>query len=557
MIGRTALLAMASAGWAQALIAMPAAAQTAVGQPVAGSNGAAPTGAERAPDKFFIQAFDIAGVTALPAGDVERIVYPFAGPERSNEDVEAARKALQDAYAARGFSAVVVEVPVQSRDTFAQGIVQIAVSEVPVGIVKVSDSRYHSLAIAKQALPSLVEGKPVNVKALQADITTANRFPDRTINPVFKPGRAPGTLDVDLQVDDRRPIHASLQLDNDASPATSALRSTASVRYTNLFQKGQTANITYITAPLNWREVQVVAGSYSIPLLQSPWSINISGYYSNSNVAAGGGSSVLGAGYQVGVRAQYVIAGESSQQTFSFGPDFKDFKQKIAVGNALASSAPIRYIPFELAYALSGASEHSNFAVSLSTTVGLRTIKGSVCVDNAGTCLPSDPFRNREANSNENFLRTDLSLDYSYALANDTIAAMRVTGQLADSHLITNEQFSGGGLRSVRGYYSSEAVGDNGIAASLELRSPSFAPHFGPWLTEGRFYVFADSAFLRVLQPLPSVTSSYSLIGVGGGLSVRLFKRFSSQLLGAVALHDGAKTNKGDARLNFSVKGEF
>jgi len=218
-------------------------------------------------------------------------------------------------------------------------------------------------------------------------------------------------------------------LDNDASPATSALRSTASVRYTNLFQKGQTANITYITAPLNWREVQVVAGSYSIPLLQSPWSINISGYYSNSNVAAGGGSSVLGAGYQVGVRAQYVIAGESSQQTFSFGPDFKDFKQKIAVGNALASSAPIRYIPFELAYALSGASEHSNFAVSLSTTVGLRTIKGSVCVDNAGTCLPSDPFRNREANSNENFLRTDLSLDYSYALANDTIAAMRVTGR--------------------------------------------------------------------------------------------------------------------------------
>jgi len=538
MNGRHALLALTFAGWAQTAAAAPAPANA---------------NAERAPGTFSIEAFDIAGVTVLPIGEVEKLVYPFAGPNRGNDDVESARKALQDAYAARGYSAVVVEVPVQNRETFSQGIVQLAVNEVPVGFVKVSDARYHSLAIAKQALPSLMEGKPVNVTALQTDVTNANRFPDRSINPVFKPGRAPGTLDVELKMDDRRPLHASLQVDNDASPATSSLRSTASLRYTNLFQQGHTANLTYITAPQNLREVQVIAGSYSIPALQSPWSFNLSGYYSNSNVAAAGGSSVLGAGFQIGLRAQYLFAGERTQQTISFGPDFKDFKQDIAVGSAIASSAPIRYIPLELSYALSGATEHSNFAISVGSTLGLRTIKGVVCVDS--TC--ADAFRNREANSNENFARVDLSVDYSYALANDTIAALRLTGQIADSHLITNEQFSGGGLRSVRGYYSSEAVGDNGLAASLELRSPSFAPHFGPWLTEARVLAFIDSAFLRVLQPLPDATSRYTLIGVGGGLSMRIFKRFTGQMLGAVALHDGVKTTKGDTRLNFAVKGEF
>ena len=554
MIERPFLLALAGS-----FLAQTASVASAAPEPLAATAPAVrpPSGAERAPDKFVITAFDVAGVTALPASEVERLVYPFAGPDRSNEDVELARKALQDAYAARGFGTVVVEVPVQARDTFAQGVVQLAVSEIPLGLLTVSDSRYHSLYVTKAALPSLVEGKPINVTALQRDVTQANRFPDRTVNPVFKPGRVPGTLDVDLKVDDRLPLHASLQIDNDASPSTTPLRITANVRYTNLFQTGQTASVTYITSPQRLSEVQVVAGSYSVPLLQSPWSISVSGYYSNSNVASTGDSTVLGAGYQVGVRAQYQISGERTQQTISFGPDFKDFKQNLAIAGAPASSAPIRYVPIELQYALAGATEHSTYAVTLGATFGLRVIRGTVCAQTTGPCVPVDVFQNREANSFENFVRTDLSLDYSYALANDIVGAFRLTGQLADSHLITNEQFSGGGLRSVRGYYSSEAVGDDGIAASLEVRSPSFAPLLGRWLTEARLYGFVDSAFLRVIQPLPDVTSRYSLIGIGGGLSWRAFKRFSGQVLGAAALHDGVRTKQGDARVNFVVKGEF
>jgi hemolysin activation/secretion protein len=547
LLAQTAAVAQVPAAAAAPVASTPRPADAAV----------VPAGAERAPAKFVIEAFDVAGVTALPVGEVERLVYPFAGPDRTNEDVESARKALQDAYAARGFSAVVVEVPVQSRDTFAQGIVQLAVSEVPLGLLTVSDSRYHALSVTREAIPSLVAGKPIDVRALQADVTQANRFPDRTVNPVFKPGRRPGTLDVDLAVVDHRPLHASLQLDNDNSPSTTPLRMTANVRYTNLFQTGQTFTLTYINAPQQLREVEVVAGSYSVPLLNSPWQISVSGYYSNSDVASVGGSTVLGAGYQVGVRAQYVTSSEHLQRTFSFGPDFKDFKQKLTVAGAPASNAPVRYVPVELQYAVTGASEHSNYGLTFGTTFGLRAVKGVVCTQSTGACVPGDVFQNREANSYENFVHADLSLDYSYALANDIVGAFRLSAQLADSHLITNEQYSGGGLRSVRGYYSSEAVGDDGVAASLELRSPSFAPLLGAWLTEARFYGFVDSAFLKVIQPLPDVTSQYSLIGVGGGLSVRAFRRFSGQVLGAAALHDGVKTKQGDIRVNFVVKGDF
>jgi len=518
---------------------------------------APPEGAERAPDKFTIQAFDIQGVTILPVGEVEGLVYPFAGPDRNDDDVEAARKALQDAYAARGLGAVVVEIPLQDRDSFSQGIVQIAVSEVPLGQLRVTDSRYHSLWVVRRAIPSLVEGKPIDIKALQADVNVANRFPDRTINPIFKPGRAPGTLDVELKVDDRRPLHASLEVDNDASPSTTPLRAALSVRYTNLFQKGQAASFTYINAPQNRKETEVFAGSYSFPLLNSSWALALSGYHSNSNVASLGGSSVLGNGYQVGLRAIYHLPSEDSQQTISFGPDFKNFKQKINVGDALASSAPVRYVPLEIQYAISGASENTSHTVSLGATMGLRAFKSVVCIDVAGTCLLADAFRNREQYSNENFVHANLSIDYTYAFQNDTIAAFRLAGQLADSHLITNEQFSGGGLRSVRGYYSSEAVGDNGISPSVELRSPSLAPLFGDWITEARFFAFADATFLSVLQPLAEQTAHFKLVGLGGGLRLRLFDRFSGSVLGAMALTDGPVTKARDARINFEMKGEF
>jgi hemolysin activation/secretion protein len=310
-------------------------------------------------------------------------------------------------------------------------------------------------------------------------------------------------------------------------------------------------------SPLKRSETEVYAGSYSFPLLRTNWSFAISGYYSNSNISALGGTSVLGNGYQIGARAIYHLPSSGNQQQFSFGIDYKNFAQDIEVAGALTSTAPIRYLPIELQYTIGGGSERVNYAVTLGTTVGLRAIRPRVCASSTGPCVLVDAFRNREQFSNENFVRADLSVDLSYAFKNDIVAAFRLNGQLADSHLITNEQFSAGGLRSVRGYYSSEAVGDNGIGPSLELRSPSLAGSFGKWLTEARFFAFGDASFLRVLNPLPEQTASFTLVGLGGGLRVRMFDRISAEVLGAFAMTGGPITKRGAPRLSFDVKGDF
>ena len=538
-------------------LAILASAPPALAAAIAGGAGGAPA-APDAPHTFFIQAIDVAGVTRLTPAEIEQLVYPHLGPGRDQKDVEAARKAVQDAYAARGFGAVLVDVPAQDPALFAQGIVQLAVSEAPIGLVRVIGSRFHALSVARAQVPALVEGQPLDIKALQAQVSAANRFPDRTLDPQFKPGKVAGELDVDLQVNDQRPAHASVELDNDQSPATSPLRLTASMRYTNLWQRGQTASFTYVVAPENRDDTEVFAGAYSIPFLGTPWSLSISGYDSNSNVASLGGSSVLGRGFQAGFRLLYRLPAGKVSQSISFGADFKDFKQNIFAGGVQASAAPIMYVPFEVQYAIAGASEHTSWEMSLGTTVGLRAIKQLVCISSGGTtCTTADAFQNREQFSNENFVRGNLTADFSYAFGNDTVASFKLAAQLADSHLITNEQFAAGGLSSVRGYYASEAVGDNGVSPSLELRSPSVATLFGHWLNEARLYGFADSAFIHVDSASAGQRRDFRLIGVGGGLRVQLISRLSGDVLVGVPLTSGPSTTRFHPRVNFQIKGDF
>jgi hemolysin activation/secretion protein len=57
-------------------------------------------------------------------------------------------------------------------------------------------------------------------------------------------------------------------------------------------------------------------------------------------------------------------------------------------------------------------------------------------------------------------------------LAPDTLLLLRADAQFADRALLPFEQFSVGGIDSVRGYRQDALLTDNGIFASAEVRIP-------------------------------------------------------------------------------------
>lgn len=519
----------------------------------------APPQVRSAPDRFFIAAFDVLGAKVLDQNVIEEVIYDHLGPDRTTADVEAARKAIQDAYAVRGYESVQVDVLPQPEEQFAQGIIAIQVTEAPVGKVAVAGAKHHSLDLVRKQIPSLAEGKPLNVKQLQTELTSANQFPDRTINPSFKAGATPGTIDVDMNVEDSLPLHGSLELNNDNSPSTRPLRANASLRYTNMWGLGHTIGASYITAPQDRKQSEVISGSYTAPLLGSRWTLLLYGYKSNSNVAAQGGVSVLGNGYQIGTRAIYRLPGEKAVQSLTLGFDYKNFDQDTRVAGQIAAKTPIEYLPLYAAYGLSMGGDKSTLDITVSATAGFRVFKNIRCFDvgPSTTCTPTDQFKNKDFDSSENFVHGNIEVGYRRTLPKDFIAAFKFYGQLADSHLVTNEQFAIGGLDTVRGYYSAESVGDLGYALSLELSSPSLAPYLPKFVDELRLFGFAENGQIRLIDPLPDVTRHDALLSVGGGARLRLFNRISGEVSVGLPLWNGSATRKNDVRTTFTAKGEF
>lgn len=520
--------------------------------------GPTPPAVTVAPNAFPIRAIDVTGVTLLTAGEVEKIIYPFVGPEKSSSDVESARKAIQDAYASRGFEAVVVETPPQLDTVFAQGLVLIKVNEVPVGTVTVKDAKYRSEKAVARRLPSLTPGKPLDFKALQADINNANRYPDRSLTPRFKAGAVPGTIDAEIRVRDQFPLHATFELNNDNSPNTKPLRLAGSARYTDLWGAGHTVTAGFVISPERKRDSAAITGSYTIPFQNSPWTLIVLGYRSNSDVAALGGTNVLGNGYQVGVRALYRLPTDKAFHNFSVGLDYKNFKQDIFTAGTTIKT-PIEYVPLILGYTFSDATESDQIDVNLNTTLGLRILKLERCL-NPGIiqeCDVDGGFRGKDVDSIENFSHINLDVTYTASFKGDWVTSMKFAGQYADAHLVTNEQFSAGGTSTVRGYFQSEITGDNGLTGSIEFRTPSFATNLGTFVDEFRFFSFAEFGFATVLSPLPEQKSDFKIGGLGGGARARLFNRLSGEIAVGIPVVGTTNVKKGDPRITFNVKSEF
>ena len=134
----------------------------AVGAPASGA------AVETAPaQRLYIREYRIAGAKLLNAREVGEAVYPFLGPGRTVEDVEGARKAVEERYKEKGFQTVTVEVPEQ---TGRGGIVVLKVVENKVGRLRVKGSRYFSLEEIKRRAPSIAEGKVPNFNEITRDI---------------------------------------------------------------------------------------------------------------------------------------------------------------------------------------------------------------------------------------------------------------------------------------------------------------------------------------------------------------------------------------------------
>ncbi|MFQ3578346.1 MAG: ShlB/FhaC/HecB family hemolysin secretion/activation protein [Verrucomicrobiia bacterium] len=497
--------------------------------------------------RLYIKQFRIKGSTVLDRETVERTVYPFLGPERTLNDIEAARLALEEVHRAKGFQTVTVNLPQQRA---ARGIITFEVVEAPIGRLNVVGSRFFHVERIRRGAPSLREGVVPNFNDVQKDLIALNQWPDRQITPNIRPGHEPDTFDVDLEVKDTFPLHGSVELNNRYTANTTELRFDAALRYDNLWQKGHTLGAAYQVAPENPADSEVLTGFYIWRFQDfSPFNVMLQGTIQNSDVATLGGGASVGEGSIIGGRLLFNLPTSTGFfQTASLGLDYKDLKQDLVLeGEKIAS--PIRYWPITASYTA------VLFGDSYETE-----IDGAVTFAVRGAGSTVEEFDDRRFESDGSFLYFRGSLAHTQKLPYDMEFYAEVQGQASNVPLVDSEQFTVGGLTTVRGYLEAAAVGDNAIVGSVELRTPSL---FG-WMKEGwkevnewRWFVFIDGGIAKLKEPLPEQIAEYRLWSYGFGTTIRLFNYLNGSLAVGVPMIGIDQNEKNDPFVSFRLWAEL
>lgn len=509
------------------------------------------------------------GAKDMPKIDVESAVYPFLGPGRTFDDVEGARAALEKAYRDKGFSVAQVIIPDQ---TGAGGIINLQVMPGKVGELAVKGARYFMPSHVRKQAQSLAEGKVINFNDVTRDVVGLNKLAERRVQPKIEPGFEPGLWNIDLIVEDKSPLHGSIELNNRNSANTTDLRLNTSLSYSNLWQKGHSIGLSYQMSPQDTAEVKVLSGYYIARFAGlDDFSLMLMGTKQDSNVSTLGGVAVAGKGNILGVRGIFTLPSQDGFfHSLSVGLDYKAFDQLVQVGTT-TDLTPIYYYPLSATW--DGTWLHTREVDGKKQEVGETTLTAGLTFGLRGSGSGRSGLdRNRfGADANFIYLRGDLS--HLRKLPRDWELFGKVQGQASDQPLVNSEQFGGGGMGTVRGYLEAESLGDNAIIGTLELRTPSLLKtkrivkkkndsgveeeieeSTGD---EWRFYGFVDGGSLTLHDTLPEQESSFRLASIGLGTELQYREHYHGILEIALPLTTQSTTKAHESRVSFRVWADF
>ncbi len=494
---------------------------------------------------FTIKRFVIEGTTLFPLEVLEQRLKEFTGRKKTAADVEGARDSLERFFHDRGYPTVLVNIPEQKVES---RVIRLEVIENRIGNLTITGNRWFSTEKIRRDLPSLAPGEVLYLPRVQEEVGRINRHPDFKAIPDMQPGKTAESVDFTLKVEDKLPLHGSLELNNRSSHGTTALRLNAALRYDNLWQREHSISAQYQISPQNPSEVEIASGSYTLP---SPWEFNdklvIYGVWSNTKTAYGAGFSNLGKGMIIGSRAIFPLpaAGEYGH-TAVLGLDYKEFEETVGLAGSEPVKTPVSYLPFSVSY--------SGF---LRDASGVTQINAGAVVAFRGAVTDSTKFMDKRYKARGNYVTATAGVERNQQLPRGFSLTAKVDGRLSDQPLISNEQYIAGGIDTVRGYKESEASGDNAAHGLFELAGPDLLKSVGKERFSLFPYLFYDAAALWTREPLPGQESVVDLQGTGLGVRGLLFRDVDYQVDLAFALRDTNRVAAGDASFHFKVRYQF
>jgi hemolysin activation/secretion protein len=411
--------------------------------------------------RAMVRKFRISGNTVFSDAELAKIAAPFENREISTSDLEELRRQLTLHYVNRGYINSGAVIPDQR---ITDGVVEIRIIEGRLARIDVEGTEHFRKDYFSDRI-ALHAGPPLNLVELEQELQIRLRDPlVASINAQLVPGDRPGEAVLKTRVAEAPRYDVGVSLDNKLSPSLGEAVLTLHAAARNLSGNGDILSGDFGIAEGISHDLKL---RYRTPVTARDTALGV--YYDRAKAevvqkpfnALDITSEIETVGGQISqpifrtVNREITLAAALERrrsetallgEPFSFSPGVEDGKATVSV--------------LRLAQELLHRTREQVLAARSTLSLGLDAF-GSTVHENA----PDSRYvawlgqfqwvrRFGERGHQVHF---------------------RANGQVTDDSLLPMEQFSVGGLDSVRGFRTNQLVRDQGYTVSLEYRLPVFA----------------------------------------------------------------------------------
>ncbi len=460
-----------------------------------------------APAPAVIKGFVFSGNTVIGNEQLQTVTQPFVGEVLDLPVLEKAAQSVTDYYRKQGYTLALAYVPQQQIEL---GVVTLALLEGRIGDVTVNGNRHYSTAFIKRHFAQ-AEAEPVaRNESLERGLLLLNEYPSLKASATLEAGKSVGATDVHVNVEDKRPLHFMLDVNNYGFNTISRYRFGAGVEVGNVLMDGGTLTLNAIWGN-HPDQLLFGMGNYSLPIGGQGTKLVLGGSHGKFDVGGQLSSLQISGLTTIGDLAVTHPFIKSRFQNLLGEFGFSAKNNTLSLLDTTFADDAIRLLKLGVNWDrldLSG-----RWYVSFYGFQGLGEFLGGM--DN------SSPQASRQGADNR-FTKATMAAGRIQSLGHDVLLVLKGTGQGTTAPLVVIEQMVLGGPDSVRGYPLGQRFVDQGFTLSAETRIPFFPSLMPAALQQTQGTIFIDYGYGSLKNPTPGEQPSTSLTGTGVGLQTLL-----------------------------------
>jgi hemolysin activation/secretion protein len=417
---------------------------------------------------LYVKDYTFEGNHVYDSGTLDHLLDKYKGRKITSQELETAREIVTLYYVSHGYINSGALLPDQDPK---DGIVHFQVVEGKLTEVMVTGNHWFQTWWLRNNA-RLAGGSPLNYNSLKQGLQVLRENPTISqVNGELGPAGAPGQAKLKLDVKDAPPFRISMELNNYRPPSIGSTIAELHVADLNLTGNNDPLVLTYGVANstnggYEFSGFDNVGGDYTFPV--SPWrtTMEIGADRNNAGIIEAPFNSL-------NIRSSLTEYHAALHQAILENPN-RSFIVSLQADDRRNDTTLLGQ-PFSLSAGAQNGIEQvfvlrfiQEFVDRSQTRVFSARSQFSVGVDALGATI------NNNAPDGQ-FFDWLGQTQYIQRLGNsDLLLIVRLSGQLADRPLLSLEQLELGGISSVRGYLENQALRDNGVLSTLEVRIPLY-----------------------------------------------------------------------------------